>query len=557
MLAAPESCPLALVGSSWLIPGAVATLWRWEITDSALHGRLLMSLRVYNTLTREKEPFETIEPGKVSMYLCGPTVYKPAHIGHLVGPVIFDTIKRYLTYSGYDVTFVINITDVDDKLINKAREKGMEVKALAEQMTEDYFDNLKLMGVDSIDHFPYATDYIQGMQEMIQSLVEKGYAYPLNGDVYFNVQHDNDYGKLSGRSVEQMLAGTRVEANDKKKSPADFALWKGSKPGEPAWDSPWGPGRPGWHIECSAMCCKLLGESIDIHGGGLDLMFPHHENELAQSESASGKPFVRYWLHNGLMQSGKNTGKVGGAHSRDGDTPSTDDQIAGKLAGSAGAESVKTAVFAHQPPEAVRFFLLSTHYRSPIDFSLENIAATAKSMEGFYRMFETYERLAGSSFYDLAAPTVRTESTDITSLAADLQTIVADLRDRFWEAMDDDFNTGSAIGMLFELRRTINGYVSQNKLEEKKSPEQVQQLTTLMTLFKELSNLTGVFRHPVAKAAAQDDDFANGLMDLILEIRKEARASKNWGLADKIRDRLTELKVTVEDGKEGVRWSRG
>jgi len=513
-----------------------------------------MPLRVYSTLTREKEEFQTIEPGKVSMYLCGPTVYKPAHIGHMVGPVIFDTVKRYLTYLGYKVTFVINITDVDDKLIVKAAEKGMPVKTLAEQMTADYFDNLKLMGVDTIDHFPYATDYIAEMQGMIQNLIDKDYAYPLNGDVYFNVGKDTDYGKLSGRSVEQMLAGTRVEANDRKRSPADFALWKSSKPGEPAWDSPWGPGRPGWHIECSVMSCKLLGESIDIHGGGLDLMFPHHENELAQSESASGKRFVRYWMHNGLMQSGKNTGKVGGGHDRHGDVEA---QVANKLAGSAGAESVKTAVFAHHPPEVVRFFLLSTHYRSPIDFSMENIANTEKAMEGFYRMFETYQRITGESFYHLAAPTLRTETTDLSGLPEELRILATDLRDKFWEAMDDDFNTGGAMGQLFELRRVINGFVAQHKLEEQADATRRRQLQTLATLFKELANLLGVFRQPQAKKSGADDEFVNGLMALILDIRKEARASKNWAVADKIRDALAALKVTIEDGRDGVRWNRG
>jgi len=517
-----------------------------------------MSLRVYNTLTREKQEFQSIQPGQVSMYLCGPTVYKPAHIGHMVGPVIFDTIKRYLVYLGYRVTFIVNITDVDDKLINKAREKGIEVKTLARQMTEDYFDNLKLMGVDTIDHFPYATDYIGAMQEMIQRLVDKGAAYELNGDVYFAVTQDPDYGKLSGRSVEQMLAGTRVEANDRKQNPADFALWKKSKSDEPAWDSPWGPGRPGWHIECSAMSSKLLGDSIDIHGGGLDLMFPHHENELAQSESASGKMFVKYWMHNGLMQSGKNTGKVGGAHSKEGDlhVHAEEAQIAGKLAGSAGAESVKSAVFAHQPPEVVRLFLLSTHYRSPIDFSLENIANTGKAMDGFYRLFETSQRILGIRFYDLQVPATRQETTRLDELPTDVRTAVAELRDRFWEAMDDDFNTGGAIGILFELRRAINGFISQNKLEEVATSEQKSHLTTLLSLLKELSSIVGVFRVPQQKNSGVDDAFVNGLMDLILAIRKDARATKNWAVADQIRDKLTELKVTVEDGKEGVRWTR-
>ncbi|TWT52216.1 Cysteine--tRNA ligase [Thalassoglobus neptunius] len=524
-----------------------------------------MSLRVYNTLTREKEPFKTIEPGKVTMYLCGPTVYKPAHIGHMVGPVIFDTVKRYLTYSGYDVTFVINITDVDDKLINKAKELGVEVKALAEQMTEDYFDNLNLMGVNTIDHFPYATDYINDMQEMIQKLIDRGHAYPLNGDVYFDVTADADYGKLSGRSVDAMMAGTRVEANDAKKNPADFALWKGSKEGEPAWDSPWGPGRPGWHIECSVMSCKLLGPSIDIHGGGLDLMFPHHENELAQSESASGETFVRYWMHNGLMQSGKNTGKVGGGHDRHGDSPapdstapdSTDAQIANKLAGSAGAESVKTAVFAHHHPEVVRFFLLSTHYRSPIDFSLENIAKTEKSLDGFYRLFDSFERITGVDPYTLNIPNVREETVSLSSLDDELAANFADLRNRFLESMDDDFNTGGAVGILFDMRRAINGFIQQQKLEESCSPEQSEQLTAMVTLLRELAQLVGVFQRPVEKSSGADDEFVNGLMDLVLDIRQQARTDKNWTVADKIRDALKELNVEVEDGKEGVRWSRG
>lgn len=535
-----------------------------------------MALRVYNTLTREKTEFQPLAPPKVTMYLCGPTVYKPAHIGHMVGPVIFDTVKRYLTYCGYDVTFVINITDVDDKLIVKAQEKGTTVKALAEQMTADYFDNLKLMGVDSIDHFPYATDYITAMQEMIQGLIDKGHAYALNGDVYFRVTADADYGKLSRRSIEQMLAGTRVEANDRKESPADFALWKSSKPGEPAWDSPWGPGRPGWHIECSVMSSKLLGDTIDIHGGGLDLMFPHHENELAQSECASGKTFVKYWLHNGLMQSGKNTGKVGGAHSRHGDAPAspgqasppreggdtTDAQIAGKLAGSAGAESVKTAVFAHYPPEVVRFFLLSTHYRSPIDFSLENIGEREKGMEGFYRLFETFEQITGTSFYALQAPTTRANSVTRTlaasgALPADVANGMTEIADRYLEAMDDDFNTGGAIGLLFDLRKAINGYIAANKLNESATAEQKQGLTAAMTLFKELSQILGVFRQPLPKKAGADDELVNSLMQLIIEIRQQARKDKNFAVADKVRDALKALNITLEDGKEGVRWSRG
>lgn len=519
-----------------------------------------MALRVYNTLSRQKEDFRTVTPGKVTMYLCGPTVYKPAHIGHMVGPVIFDTVKKYLVYSGYDVSFVVNITDVDDKLINKAAEKGMTVDALAKQMTEDYFDNLKLMGVDSIDHFPLATQHIQDMQEIIQSLIDKGYAYPLDGDVYFRCTKDDDYGKLSHRSIDEMLAGTRAETRDAKEHPADFALWKGSKPGEPAWDSPWGPGRPGWHIECSAMSRKLLGDSIDIHGGGLDLMFPHHENELAQSESCTGKTFATYWMHNGLMQASGQAGKVGGGHDRHGDAAAA--QIAGKLAGSAGAESVKTAVFAHHHPETVRFFLLATHYRSPIDFSLERIAETGKSLDGFFRLFETYERIAGRSFYSLEAPTKRAGTTPLPDNAGELQPFfdeLKSLRDRYLEAMDDDFNTGGAVGVLFELRRVLNAFIGDQKLEAPGAdPAKIAALTTGLTLLKELAAILGVFRQPRETAGSGvDDALLDGLMQLIIQIRADARKNKNFAVADLVRNKLAELKITLEDQKERTLWRRG
>src|SRR5436309_689983 len=261
-----------------------------------------MPLRVYNTLTREKTEFKPVRPGKVGMYLCGPTVYKPSHLGHMVGPVIFDTVKRYLTYLGFEVTFVVNITDVDDKLIIEAPKQGISVTELAERITKDYVASLQKLNVTGIDHMPRATHHIGDIIDIINGLITKGYAYPAAGDVYFDVTKDTDYGKLCNRDPEQLEAGARIEVSDKKRSPGDFALWKSAKPGEPKWDSPWGPGRPGWHIECSAMSMKLLGQTLDIHGGGLDLQFPHHENELAQSESYTGQPFARYWLHNGLMK---------------------------------------------------------------------------------------------------------------------------------------------------------------------------------------------------------------------------------------------------------------
>ena len=527
-----------------------------------------MPIRVYSTLTRQKEEFQTVEPGKVSMYLCGPTVYKPAHIGHMVGPVIFDTIKRYLAYSGYQVTWVVNITDVDDKLIVKANELGTTVEALAKKMTEDYLDNLRTLGVESIDHMPYATQYIKEMQEIISGLIEKGYAYPLNGDVYFECTKDADYGKLSGRNLTEMLAGTRAETRDGKHNPADFALWKGSKPGEPAWDSPWGPGRPGWHIECSAMARKLLGDTIDIHGGGLDLMFPHHENELAQSESCTGKPFARYWLHNGLLRKSSG-GKIGGDHSRHGDAVAnqSSDMMAEKqaqeeqkLAGSKGAESVKTAVFAKFDPETVRFFLMATHYRSPVDFGDDRLEETAKSIDGFYRLIESFTRVTGQDFYALPIAKSRSESSDLSGEPDSFYSELVALRTRFLDAMDDDFNTGAAVGALFDLRKMLNGFIAEHKLEAdgKSNTASIASLIRGVTLFKELSNLLGVFLKPIAKKASSgaDDEFINQLMQLLISLRADVRKAKQFEIADKIRKGLTDMKVTLEDRPDGTIWRR-
>src|SRR5437868_3004878 len=322
-----------------------------------------MALRVYSTLTREKADFAAVtgkKPGEtVTMYVCGPTVYKPSHIGHMVGPVIFDTVKRYLSYLGYKVQWVVNVTDVDDKLIVRARELNTTVKELAEKMTADYLECLRKLNVAGIDALPRATEHVPGMIAMMQGLIEKGYAYASGGDVYFDVTKDPDYGKLCNRDPEQLEAGARIEVSDKKRNPGDFALWKGAKPGEPACDSPWGPGRPGWHIECSAMSMKYLGKTLDIHGGGLDLQFPHHENELAQSESYTGQPFARYWMHNGLMKMGTS-----------------------KMAGAVGNVINVVDLLKKHAPETIRFLLLSTQYRSPIEYSEERLIEIQKALDG-------------------------------------------------------------------------------------------------------------------------------------------------------------------------------
>jgi len=335
-----------------------------------------MTLRVYNTLTRRKEPFQPIAPPRVGIYLCGPTVYMYSHLGHLVGPVIFDVVKRYLEFRGYQVTLVINITDVEDKLIQRAREEGRSVEELARDVEADYRECLRALGVTTVDHFPRATEHIGDIIALVRTLLDKGYAYTVDGDVYMDTSRVSDYGRLSGRKVEELAAGARVEVDERKRHPEDFALWKTSKPGEPSWESPWVGGRPGWHIECSAMSTRYLGETFDIHGGGLDLIFPHHENELAQSEAASGKPFVTYWMHNGLAQMGTE-----------------------KMSKSLGNIVLVRDLLQRENPETLRFLILSTHYRRPIQVSDERFAEVRRALDHFYRLFARVERLTGENVF--------------------------------------------------------------------------------------------------------------------------------------------------------------
>ncbi len=512
-------------------------------------------IRVYNTLSKSKEPLQTVEPGQVGIYLCGPTVYKPSHIGHMVGPVIFDTIKRYLAYCGYQVTWVVNITDVDDKLIVRSRERAMPMPQLAEEMTADYMECLRTMGIDTVDHFPKATDHIDDIVRFTADLVEKGYAYESQGDVYFDVSRSPDYGKLSRRALESMQ-GEGGEASELKRSAADFALWKSAKPGEPSWPSPWGPGRPGWHIECSAMSGRILGETFDIHGGGLDLVFPHHENEVAQSECRHGKPMARYWMHNGLMQASSEVGKVGGRQTR----PAEGDQAAqeaGKIAGRHGAKSFLLLLQEEDlQPEVVRFFLLATHYRRPIDFSVERIREIGTAVEGFYRFFKRFQRIAGEDFYALGAATRREEGHFAPGGDVFLQD-VGELRSRFLESMDDDFNTGAAIGDLFELLRRLNKYADDEKLEEpdRRSPEKLAALRRGALVLRELGLVLGLFRQPVEEKSGGGDELAGKLMDLLIELRAMARKKKDFATADAIRDGLGQIGIKLEDRPSGTEWN--
>ena len=512
-------------------------------------------LRVYNTLSRKKEEFKPVVDGKVGIYLCGPTVYKPSHIGHMVGPVIFDAVKRYLKYSGYDVKFIINVTDVDDKLINESKARGMEMADLADEMTQDYFANIEALGVDSVDEFPKATENIDEIIGITKALVDKGFAYESKGDVYFEVSKCAEYGKLSGRSAEATM-GDGGGTSDLKRAAADFALWKSAKPGEPAWDSPWGPGRPGWHIECSAMARKYLGQPFDIHGGGLDLVFPHHENEVAQSESCCGTTFAKYWMHNGLMQASNEVGKVGGRKTRAAEEGDLASQEAGKISKSKGSSAFRD-MLERFPGETIRFFLLATHYRRPIDYSERRIEEVGTGLDTFYRFFKQFQRVTGTDFYAIDAPATRAEG-DFEPGDAPLLKDVAEIRDRFLEAMDDDFNTGGAAGGLFDLVRRLNRYVEEEKLEAKSDANKVASLIQATTVLKELAGVLGIFRKPVEEqSAGADDAIVDGLMNLLIDIRAQSRKNKDFATADKIRDALGEIGIVLEDRPGGTEWSLG
>jgi cysteinyl-tRNA synthetase len=513
-------------------------------------------IRVYSTLTNRKEVFEPVTPGRVGIYLCGPTVYKPSHIGHMVGPVIFDVIKRYLTYRGYQVTLVINITDVDDKLINESRQRGISMSALAEELTADYHRNLAALGVDTVDHFPKATENIDGIIRVTQQLIDKGFAYVSQGDVYFDVTKDPDYGKLSNRSLDS-LQGEGGDMAERKRSPHDFALWKSAKPGEPSWDSPWGKGRPGWHIECSVMSHRFLGETFDIHGGGLDLVFPHHENEIAQSESLHGKPQARYWLHNGLMQAADEVGKVGGRHTKPAVAGDMSSQAAAKISKSTGAGPFRELLARHSP-EAIRLLIISTHYRSPILFGEGEIVKAAERLQTFYRFFKRLQRVTGQSFYFLPIPATA-EAGQFDPGDSPLLRELHQQRERFLEKMDDDFNTAGAIGHLFESVGALNRYAEQEKLEgpQRPPPEKLAVLTRGATVLRELGAILGLFRQPVAEpSAAGDDRLTKELIRLLIEVRAEARASKYFALADKVRSGLAALGIKLEDRASGTEWTR-
>ncbi|GAP16858.1 cysteine--tRNA ligase [Levilinea saccharolytica] len=463
-----------------------------------------MALRIYNTMTHKKEEFQTLEPNRVRMYVCGPTVYNKAHVGHAMSALVFDIIRRYLDYRGYQVSHAMNFTDVDDKIILRANEMKVDPFALAEGYIREFEQNLADLNILPATIKPRATQEIPQILKMVQDLIDNGYAYPLNGDVYFRVRKDEDYGRLSGRKLEDMQAGARIDVDSRKEDPMDFALWKSARPGEPSWESPWGPGRPGWHIECSAMNLTHLGEQIDIHGGGNDLIFPHHENEIAQTESLTGKPFARYWVHNGMLQ-------LGGE----------------KMSKSLGNLVTIEDFLAQHPADALRLMVLTSSYRGPLTFNDEVIATAERGVE----------RLRSALRPALPGAAGAPQST-LDALAKQMETTQA----TFIESMDDDFNSSGAVAGLYELVRSINQARADGARDAELAPAQAK--------LRELGAVLGLTLQEEQRGAQGADPF----VDLLVELRTEMRKQKQWAFSDLIRDRLAALGVVLEDSKEGTRW---
>jgi cysteinyl-tRNA synthetase len=489
-------------------------------------------MRVYSTLSRQKEEFVPREAGKVAMYVCGPTVYNHIHIGNARTFLSFDVIRRYLMWKGFDVTFVQNITDVDDKIIDRASEEGRDAVAVAEEYTQAFSDAMHALEVDPPDIQPKATETIDEMIDMIEDLVARGFAYEVDGDVYFSVRSFPAYGGLSGRDIDEMNSGARVEVDERKTDPLDFALWKAAKPGEPHWASPWGEGRPGWHIECSVMAHDHLGTTFDIHGGASDLIFPHHENERAQSEAALGAPFVRYWLHGGLLQVN-----------------------AEKMSKSLGNFMLLKDVLEVYPTPVVRLFMLQTHYRSPLDFSTERLDESGTAFERLANLVRRLRWARSLAVCGLGAPQAGRD---------DLRSATQRAREKFEAEMDDDFNTAAALGAVFELAKAANVFLAAHQMDLCEEDRDV-----LLDAERAVTELLGVLgidiaeeeaipaeypREVVAVAselAGYDGDDPVEAVGALVEARTSARSSKEWGRADAVRDGLTALGFSIEDTPQG------
>ncbi|HPD00133.1 MAG TPA: cysteine--tRNA ligase [Acetivibrio sp.] len=465
-------------------------------------------MRLFNTLTRKKEEFKPVDEKEVRMYSCGPTVYNYFHIGNARPFIIFDTLRRYLEYRGYNVKFVQNFTDIDDKMIKRAQEENITVKELADKFIGEYFVDAKGLGIKEATVHPRATENIDAIIDIISKLEDKGFAYSVGGDVYFSTGKFKEYGKLSHQSLEDLELGSRIDVDERKEDPMDFVLWKAQKPGEPAWDSPWGKGRPGWHIECSAMANKYLGETIDIHSGGQDLIFPHHENEIAQSEAANGKPFARYWLHNGFINvNGEKMAKSRGNFFTVRDIANTFDY------------------------EVIRFFMLSAHYRSPINFSEDLLEQAENGLERIYNCLDNLEYLMENA-----------AAADMTDNERKLRDSLAGLKEKFIEAMDDDLNTADAFAAVFDIVKETNTNINANTNPSKEIIEYAH------SLIKELGGVLGIAQKK------QDKSIDSEIQELI-EKRQMARKEKDWKTADEIRDKLKDMGIILEDTPQGVKWS--
>lgn len=465
-----------------------------------------MSIQIYNTLTRKKENFTPIEKGKVKMYVCGPTVYNYIHIGNARPVIVFDTVRRYLAFRGYEVQYVSNFTDVDDKIIKAANELKEDVNTLSERFIEAYFEDISALGSDKADIHPRVTENMDIIIEFIQALVDKGFAYESGGDVYYRTRRFDSYGKLSHQSIDELQVGARIEVGEKKEDPLDFVLWKAAKKDEVKWESPWGEGRPGWHIECSAMVRKYLGDTIDIHAGGQDLTFPHHENEIAQTEALTGKPFANYWMHNGYIN--------------------IDNE---KMSKSLGNFILVHDIIKQIDPQVLRFFILSVHYRHPINFSKDLVEDTEKGLE---RLKTSYQNLKYR----------KKTSADLGEADQKWFAIIQKLDDDFVREMDDDFNTANGISVLFELAKQANYYLMESSTSVK----------VLDTFIHKFEDLFSVFGLSLAEQELLDDE-----IETLLEQRFQARKNRDFALADEIRDRLKEQNIILEDTPQGTRWKRG
>ena len=478
-----------------------------------------MTIKVYNTLTKQKEEFVPIVPGKASIYVCGVTPYNHPHIGNARPFVTWDVIHRFLEHEGYEVTHVQNFTDVDDKIINAANKEGVAWSDICGRYMDAYFEAIDKLNVRRADIYPRVSDHMPEIIAMVEQLIENGFAYVVEGDVYYRVEKFEHYGELSGRNLEDMLAGARIDIDERKENPMDFALWKAAKPGEPSWTSPWGEGRPGWHIECSVMSMKYLGETFDFHGGGSDLIFPHHENEIAQSEGCTGKhPFVRYWLHNGFITVNEE-----------------------KMSKSLGNFFLVIDILEHFEPETLRFFILSTHYRSPLDFSDERLKEAERSLA---RLATAQENLCSLAQIPGAGPTEQ-------SLA--LYKKIEGFRNEFLDAMRDDFNTALAISYMFALGKEINTYYQSVVSGETKPDGRL--VNIMKKIFTEMCGVIGVLEKSALQASA-DAGLENALMEILIGIRQEARQNKNYAQADALRDKLAGAGIILEDTPQGVRWKR-